>query len=460
MAQVPNIVIIGAGPTGLGAAWRLAELGHPAWTLLEMSDVPGGLSASVVDSQGFVWDLGGHVLFSHYDYFDQLMDDLLNDAWLSHQRESWIWMRDRFIPYPLQNNIWRLPEEDLGRCLDGLAAVHQQRNSFPPPQNFEEWIMQNYGTGLAEAFMIPYNKKVWAYAPAEMDIVWMKERVSPVELSRILENIALKRDDRGWGPNACFRFPRRGGTGAIWKALASRLPQTQVHYGQNVNDIDLHRQVVHTSSGVSYPYDFVLSTMPLDLLIKKLPDLVEGDNEISRLRHSSTHVIGVGIAGKIPEFLSSKCWMYFPEPAVPFYRVTVFSNYSPHNVPDHTQHWSLLCEVSESPQKPVSRTTIADEVVEALRAIGFLSAPNKIVSQWHTRLEYGYPTPFLGRDGVLQQFDSHLKRHNIWSRGRFGAWKYEVSNQDHSLMQGVEWVDHILAGKEEKTFVCTDAVNR
>ncbi|HEX6213166.1 MAG TPA: NAD(P)-binding protein, partial [Vicinamibacterales bacterium] len=73
MSAEPRIVIIGAGPTGLGAAWRLHELGHHNWVLYESTDHPGGLASSVVDTQGFTWDLGGHVLFSHYKYFDNVM---------------------------------------------------------------------------------------------------------------------------------------------------------------------------------------------------------------------------------------------------------------------------------------------------------------------------------------------------------------------------------------------------
>ncbi len=70
MPDEPRIVVIGAGPTGIGAAWRLHELGHSNWTLLDAADAGGGLASSVVDDQGFTWDLGGHVLFSHYRYFD------------------------------------------------------------------------------------------------------------------------------------------------------------------------------------------------------------------------------------------------------------------------------------------------------------------------------------------------------------------------------------------------------
>src|SRR4029453_11698921 len=69
----PRVVIVGAGPTGLGAAWRLNKFGNRNWDLYESSDHPGGLASSVVDAEGFTWDIGGHVLFSHYRYFDDLM---------------------------------------------------------------------------------------------------------------------------------------------------------------------------------------------------------------------------------------------------------------------------------------------------------------------------------------------------------------------------------------------------
>ena len=110
-----KIAIIGAGPTGLGAAWRLQERGHTNWTLFEAASEAGGLASSVVDAHGFTWDLGGHVLFSHYPYFDAMMVRALGDQWVEHIREAWVWMRERWIPYPFQNNIWRLPAE-IGRA--------------------------------------------------------------------------------------------------------------------------------------------------------------------------------------------------------------------------------------------------------------------------------------------------------------------------------------------------------
>src|SRR5277367_4735548 len=101
-----QIIILGAGPTGLGAAWHLEAVKQNRWMILEAGGTAGGLAASFVDERGFTWDIGGHVQFSHYEYFDRAMEEFLGkDGWLHHERESWVWMRDRFIPYPFQNNI-------------------------------------------------------------------------------------------------------------------------------------------------------------------------------------------------------------------------------------------------------------------------------------------------------------------------------------------------------------------
>ena len=84
----------------------------------------------------------------------------------------------------------------------------------------------------------------------------------------------------------------------------------------------------------------------------------------------------------------------------------------------------------------------------------------EVVSVWHRREEHGYPTPFLGRDAALAGIRAELERHGVYSRGRFGAWQYEVSNQDHSCMQGVEVVDRILGiDEEEVTITRPDRVN-
>ena len=181
----------------------------------------------------------------------------------------------------------------------------------------------------------------------------------------------------------------------------------------------------------------------------------------ARLRYSSTHIFGVGLRGAPRDELAKKCWMYFPEDNCPFYRVTVFSNYSPNNVPDISNYWSLMAEVSESPVKPVPATPEErlEEVVRGMLDTRLIASRDDIVSTWQVRLEHGYPTPALGRDEAVAELLPAFDARGISSRGRFGAWRYEVSNQDHSLMQGVEWVDSVLRGGEEVTLHHPEIVN-
>lgn len=453
-------LIVGAGPTGLGAAHRLIEHGEEDWLVLERSNEAGGLAGSVIDECGFTWDLGGHVLFSHYEYFDDLLDDLLKDQWLFHKREASVWLYDQFIPYPFQNNIWRLPKGILVKCMDELMVIYKESNDSATPSNFKQWLESHYGRSLSEIFFFPYNTKVWACDPAEMSSVWIGERVARVSVPQIIKNIILQQDDIGWGPNAQFRFPLKGGTGALWAALAKRMPKEKLVLGAEVVAVDPSRKSVTLKDGRVYTFDQMISTMPLNILVSCLQGEPELAAKANQFIYSSCHIVGVGVEGPVPEDFANKFWMYFPDPEIPFYRVTVFSNYSPNNVARPDEQWSLLCEVSESMKAPRrDAQTVKDDVLNGLRKAKILTGAEKLANVWHKRLEHGYPTPFLGRDELLKEVETALRHFNILTRGRFGGWRYEVANQDHSLMQGVEAVDHLLDHTEEITYFFPDTIN-
>lgn len=444
-----KIVILGAGPTGLGAAYQLHKLGHADWRLFERNGHVGGLSASFVDDCGFTWDIGGHVLFSHYEQFDRAVSEALGDAYYEHQRESWIRILQSWVPYPFQNNVRYLPDYALKECVEGLRNLS---GSPGESADFGEWIRAVFGSGIAEYFMEPYNRKVWGVPLDTMSKEWIAERVSIVDLARIERNVAEERDDLSWGPNNTFKFPRYGGTGAIYEGIAAPL-RDRIHLNHEMVAVDLDAKKVIFSNGRDEPYDVLITTAPLDLFVAKCistPPLVRSAAE--DLTHNGSLIVGLGFEGRRED---SKCWMYFPENTSPFYRVTNFHNYSPYNVPDADTErvFSLMCETTYSPFKPEEKETIIEATVQGLLLSGLIDEHEreKIVSRYLIDIPYSYPVPTLKRDHALATIQPYLESRGVYSRGRFGAWKYEAGNMDHSFMQGVEAVERILVGKEERT---------
>jgi protoporphyrinogen oxidase len=447
-----RIVIIGGGPTGLGAAYRLHELGYQNWVLYEKADYVGGHSCSHVDDHGFVWDEGGHVIFSHYPYFDKLVDDMLGREENQLVRESWIVKGDSWIPYPFQNNLRYLPKPVQVSCLMGAAHAAANGKSRDAT-NFRDWILANFGEGIAEAFMFPYNSKVWTTPLEEMSKSWMAERVATVDFRRLLENVLHERDDVAWGPNNKFRFPMYGGTGEIYRRMVKRFPE-KIKTGKQLAAVDDGQRRVSFSDGGGDSYDVLISTTPLDLLAGMLKSrdgrLVDAAGD---LRHNNLLVIGLGLEKKIE---TGKCWIYFADPEVPCYRATYFSHYSPFNVPggDTERYSSLMCEVSYKVGESPDPSRVTEQVIAGLIRAGMLAETDRdrIVSRYHRSVPYSYPIPTLARDRALSILQPAMMEKGIYSRGRFGAWRYEIGNMDHSVMMGVEAANHILAGDKETVF--------
>ncbi|KAI0643227.1 hypothetical protein C8Q79DRAFT_915094 [Trametes meyenii] len=479
-----DVLVVGAGPAGLGSAKRLNQIGGVSWLLVDSNQKPGGLASTDVTPEGFLYDVGGHVIFSHYKYFDDCLHEALPGAsdWYTHRRTSYVRCRGTWIPYPFQNNVSMLPKDDQIACMDGLVdAALKSCTTNEQPKNFDEWIVRTMGTGIANLFMRPYNRKAWAVSATNMQCEWLGERVAAPDLKIAIRHIVAREPSSGWGPNATFRYPAHGGTGSIWAAVVDTLPKEKVRLGEDcgVVRIDAHARVASLKGGTYVEYNTLVSTMPLDKLCDALGD--EDDILLSRkLIYSTTHVIGIGVRGLRPERVGDKCWLYFPEDDCPFYRATIFSNYSPHNqpaasvklptlyigcsemgTPDAKEgpYWSVMLEVSESASKPVDEASLLKECIRGLINTEILTPADEIVSTYHRRFEHGYPVPCLQRDGILEGLLPRLRQKHIWSRGRFGSWKYEVGNQDHSFMLGVEAVDNIVFGSVEMTLNSPDVVN-
>ena len=164
--------------------------------IIDSNEIPGGLASTDTTPEGFVrsgyclrvarglldqlYDVGGHVIFSHYKYFDDCIDEALPspDDWYTHQRVSYVRYKGLWVPYPFQNNIAMLPEEDKIKCMDGMIdAALESRTATTKPKDFNEFILRTMGEGIADVFMRPYNYKVWAVPVTKVGLLGDQQNV-------------------------------------------------------------------------------------------------------------------------------------------------------------------------------------------------------------------------------------------------------------------------------------------
>jgi protoporphyrinogen oxidase len=230
--------------------------------------------------------------------------------------------------------------------------------------------------------------------------------------------------------------------------LAARLGP-RVELGRELTRIEPDRKLLHFAGGDSEEYDALVTTMPLDQLVDALTEAPRELSEAARaLRHTSVCIVGVGYERPLAD---DKCWMYFPDSGVPFYRATNFAKYAAANVPggDTGRFSSYLTETAFAPDAR-RRADFEGQVVSGLVTSGVVEDDQGIVSLHTIDVDYAYPVPTLSRDRALAAIQPWLMDRDIYARGRFGAWRYEMGNMDHAVKMGVDVAHRLLEGRPEE----------
>ena len=450
-----RVVIVGAGPCGIACARELLSLGHDNFVVLEREPVAGGLAGSVVDPAGFTWDRGGHVVFSHFGEFDRLLDEVMGDDVHRHERSSYVHLGGTWVPYPVQNNLHRMPTDMAVESLEGLVEAQLGAPSADAngehDLDFGTWMRSMFGAGIVRHFMEPYNEKVWAHPASTMSAGWIAERVAVVDWRSAVRSAVRREDDPGWGPNNLFAFPREGGTGSIYRRAAAPL-EHHIRFEIGVASVDVDAHSLLTEDGERWEYGHLVWTGALDHLVGSIaaaPAPVV--RAAAELVHNSVTIVGIGYETPL---IDDRSWLYFPDADVPFYRATNFAKYAAANVPGGRtdRYCSWMTEVASSDVRPLDGDHLVERVDDALRRTGLVPADAPIASVHVEHLPYAYPVPSLGRDGALRVIQPWLDERHVLSRGRFGAWRYELGNMDHAVKMGVDAARRIVDGTPEQAW--------
>jgi UDP-galactopyranose mutase len=450
-------VVIGAGPSGLSAAYHLDD--GPV-LLVEAGSRVGGLCRSVYDGD-FVFDQAGHIMFTNDPYIKEMYVKLLGDNVHWQPREAWIYTHTGdggvYTRYPFQASFHGLPVETVKECLIGaVEAIHGDHNGIDTPKNFEEFIYRHWGTGIAKHFMVPYNTKLWAVPLTEMAFDWLGPRVPQPRLEDMIVG-ALQPQPKPMGPNATFGYPLRGGFEALMRGFLPLLRQRDVTLAcdSRVTAVSPRRHTITINGREEVAYERLVSSMPLPELIRAVGDAAPAAvrSAARKLRKVAVRCVNVGIGrGDVTD----KHWIYYHQDTV-FHRIFVQSNASPYCQPPGTS--SLTAEITYSEYKPLPEDGLNERVLADFKKVGLLRDDDEILCLNQVDIPYAYVVQDHARPEAVATIRAWLETQDIYLCGRYAEWEYY--NSDNAIASGRAVATRLnaLEPRRERLVIPTDAIS-
>ena len=418
----PKIAILGAGLAGISLGYFLKQLGIPC-QIFEKEHQIGGLCRSTKIND-FTFDCCGHLLHFRHRHSLSLIQNILRHNLIQHKRNAWIHSFQRFTRYPFQVNLHGLPHNILKKSLVDFITANTD-GVKPLPHNFLEWCYRNFGEGITEHFMHPYNKKFWTVAPQKLCYEWVDKFVVVPTLRQVIEG-TVEENRRNLGYHSFFWYPRSGGIEELIKGFSSHIHH--IHTGYEVFQINPIAREIYFKNGKVTKYDLLISTIPLPQLSKILTTVPRGvAGDFKKLRWVSIYNINLGVRQKVkPDWH----WIYFPEKEYRFFRVGFSHNFSSSVVPPGRS--ALYVEVSYSKEKPLDKKTILLQVIDDLIKVNILPSKSSIEASVINDVKYAYPLYDLNWRTARTNILHSLHGYKIFPIGRFGGWQY-MSMEDVML---------------------------
>ncbi|GAB4227747.1 MAG: FAD-dependent oxidoreductase [Acidobacteriota bacterium] len=445
------IVILGGGLAGLATAWHLARrLPEVPRVVLEKEPEAGGLCRSRRRA-GFTFDFTGHYLHLRDPETIAFVEELLGDELVEIERVARIHSHGAMLPFPFQANLHGLPADVVARCV--LDFVEAARGDEPPRDGrmpFGAWARAVFGDAIAEAFMLPYNRKLFCREPDEITAEWVAWAVPRPSLEQVVRG-ALGARNEGMGYNPRFRYPRGGGIGILPQRLAERVAG-DLELGAEVVSIDARERRVVLADGRVIDYERLVSTLPLPYLLQRIRGLggcpARGTSlaeMAGRLRWTRVVELGLGVARE--QIADGAHWIYFPEPEYRFYRVGFPSNVCRAMAPDGCSSLSVEFAFGDRDELPAD-DELLDAAREGLERAGILEPGEEIIHVDRALLDPAYVLFDEARTPVVEAAMARLAEAGIESIGRFGAWTY--SYMERALIDGREAADRLAHALAER----------
>jgi protoporphyrinogen oxidase len=418
------VVVVGAGLTGLSAAWHLGRRGVGV-RVLERGESVGGACRSLAQD-GFHFDLTGHLLHLGRPDSEPLLTELgVRRALRPHRRRAGIALAGKVTPYPLQIHTHRLPAAVRRDCLLGFVEAQLAGPPAADPASFAEWVTARFGAGFARHFFFPYNRKLYCAEPEELTTEWVGRYVPRPALADVIDGaLGLYRGRIGY--NATFLYPRRGGIQCLAEALAAGAGE--VRLGAEVVRLSLAERELELASGERLRWDALVATAPLSHLAAMAVDLpAPARAAAAHLRAVAVINLNLGVRGAPPR---REHWLYVPEERYPFYRVGIPSNHGDLAPPGcHTL--SVECSVPAGAEPAAG---LVERCLDGLAALGLLRDRGAIATTALARIDPAYVVFDRARPAAVAALRDAFRAAGVLLAGRWAEWKY--STMEDALWDG------------------------
>jgi protoporphyrinogen oxidase len=451
-----DVVIIGAGPAGLTAAYELGKRGVTS-TVLEADDVVGGISRTV-ERDGWRFDIGGHRFFTKVKPVEALWHEILDDDdFMLRPRMSRIYYDGKYFDYPLKafNALRNLGVIEAFLCVMSYLWVRVR----PPknPDTFEGWVASRFGWRLYRTFFKTYTEKVWGISADEMPADWAAQRIKNLSLFKAVMNAVLPRRNQKEITSLIeeFEYPKFG-PGMMWERCTEKVQaqgsdvvmQSRVTRIRHEDGRAVAVEAGTDGTTTRYACDHVISSMPFTQLVKAMdpavPDEVRAAADDISYRDFLTVALVVPEAAGFPDN-----WIYIHSPEVQVGRIQNFGSWSPYMVKQGRTCLGLEYFVFEGDGLWTSSDEdLVAQATKELTVLGLIE-PDQVEQGYVVRMPKAYPTydeTYAENVEVLRRWiEAHAP--NVHPVGRNGMHKY--NNQDHSMYTAMLTVENLFGGTHD-----------
>lgn len=444
MESKKKVAVIGAGPAGITAAHELVKMGADV-EVFEASDSVGGMAKSI-NLWGYTVDIGPHRFFSSDNRVNQAWLEVVGKDYEMVDRLTRIYYKKKFFYYPLKalNALGNLGIFEAALCF--LSYLKEKINPTKDDGSFESWVTGRFGSRLFSIFFKTYTEKLWGISCKDLDADFAAQRIKKFSLGEAIKNALFGNSGKHKTLVDQFAYPF-GGTGMVYERMAENIKKagSLVHLKNPVQRVltkNNSAYAIELADGSIKEFDHIVSSMPMTLLLQRLPEVPAHILEKSKkLKYRNTIIVYLLVEGKD---LFPDNWLYVHSPDLLMGRLTNFRNWVPQlygNKNGSVMALEYWC-YDEDDFWHWNEQQLIELAKKELQQTGLIK--NAPITQGSVyRIPKCYPVYGRGYKEVLTPIEDYLKTvGNLSLIGRYGAFKY--NNQDHSILMGLLAAENIM----------------